>query len=82
MASISYVTPAVFEFPTGYKRCKLQKIVMDFHNDPATVAKIEIPPDEYTSLKSAGGSFRVAIKRIKLNILVRSIKGSIYLIKY
>ena len=82
MYQIQYPDTITYDFPLGYKHCKLQKIVLAFHNSPAQIAKIVIPPEEYASLKSAGCSFRTAIKRVKLDMLVRTIKGSIYLIKY
>lgn len=82
MYQLNYLNTTAFDFPTGYKRCKLQKIILDFHNSNSPIATVDIPPEEYTSLKSASGSFRVAIKRMNLSILVRCIKGTIYLIKY
>ncbi len=82
MYQIQYPDTTTYDFPLGYKRCKLQKIVLAFHSSSADIAVVNIPQEEYSNMKSAAGSFRVAIKRAKLSILVRTIKGSIYLIKY
>lgn len=82
MYQIHYPDTITYDFPLGYKRCKIQKIILDFNSSAAAIAVINIPPEEYSNMKSAAGSFRVAIKRAKLDMLVRTIKGSLYLIKY
>ena len=63
-----------------YTPTKNQRIVLGFWNSPKEVARLAVPA-EYASAASFRGSLAAAVKRLGLPVIIRSIKGSIYLIK-
>lgn len=63
-----------------YIPTKNQNVILGFWYSPKEVARLNIP-DEYASTASFRNALVYATKRLDLPILIRTIKGSIYLIK-
>lgn len=63
-----------------YIPAKNQRIVLGFWHSPKEVIRLTTPT-EYASITSFRGGLAAAVKRLGLPIIIRSIKGSIYMIK-
>lgn len=64
-----------------YKPSKIQEVLDQFMESDDLAVRCIIAPGEYKNLKSAWTTYHTAINRLRYPIVVRTIKGTMYLIK-
>lgn len=63
-----------------YLPAKNQRIIIGFWNGPKDVVRLAMP-EGYSSMSSFRGSLAQAAKRLGMPVIIRVIKGNVYLIK-
>ena len=63
-----------------YLPAKNQRIIMGFFHGSKDVVRLAVP-EGYSSISSFRGSLAQAAKRLGVPVIIRVIKGSVYLIK-
>lgn len=63
-----------------YLPAKNQRIIMGFWHGPKEVVRLAMP-EGYSSMSSFRGSLAQAAKRLGMPVIIRVIKGNVYLIK-
>lgn len=64
-----------------YRPCKVQKIVMEFHDSPDKVWRLSFKSHEYGNTRTAQTSYSHAIKSLGYRMKARILDGKLYLIK-
>lgn len=65
----------------GYKYCKVQRRIEEFHRMDCKAVRCVFDKDEYATLSSAQSTFSRAVRKLGYRMCVRAIEGNLYLIK-